>query len=395
MRSLILAIFSLLLNVTNSSHALASSSSDTSSVDIAPFDQALTFAKTSKQYGSKTILVTSFQDNIILGRDLSKAFINGERDAIDLFHRYQYDQIQNMLNDEQRYPVTRVPSSHLGLPVQLADIHIAVGTNYRDHAQETDVTRTPFLFSKRVTPTPWNAQVSSKSRALDYEAEVAMVVLNKVEYENTPYRVGFMLANDLSDREVLMHHVDPKDIESGKGFAQGKSAPGLLPVGNLFVIPNMSDAFLSRLSLQLSVNNSVRQQAKVKHLIWQRKAIFNEIWKNSGRTWAFNDSQIQLLPEPHTIPERTLILTGTPAGTVFQGIPFMTKMRGVGQWLFSGMEPSLQYHVVERYLSESESNYLKNRDLVTVRAPFLGTLKNTITSPTILETQTISGTTGD
>lgn len=387
MRLLFMLLLSLLFTLTNLHHALANSVISQPTIEIAPVDQALTFARTNDEHGKKTILVTSFKDNIISGHDLSNAFDKGDSDAIDLFHRYGYEHIRNMLQNKQRFPIIQVPLIQLDIPVDLADKHIAVGTNYREHAEETDVTKTPFLFSKRVIPTRWNAGVTSQSRALDYEAEVAMVALNDIKHSTAPYQIGLMLCNDLSDREILMHNVDPKNIESGKGFAQGKSAPGLLPVGNLFLIPNATDPFLERLTIQLSVNDVIRQQAKVKQLIWQRQDVFNEIWRNNQRVWQFNGYPIQLLSDPNTIPKRTLILTGTPAGTVFQGIPFMTKLKGVGQWLISGMKQSVQYYVVENYLAEYAANYLQNRDQVTVVAPFLGTLSNRISKTDIVDAQ--------
>lgn len=351
------------------------------SLHIAPAEQALTFARTSAKHGNKTILVTSYSNNMISGKDLSNAFLPGELDAIDLYSRHGYEPIKNMLLDEQRYPTVQIPLSNLALPVLLADTHIAIGTNYREHAKETDVTKTPFLFSKRVTPTQWNAKVTSQSRALDYEAEVAMVVLSDLTHPEIPTQVGLILCNDVSDREILMHHVDPSDIESGKGFAQGKSAPGLLPVGNLFVIPNATDEFMNNLVMQLMVNDSIRQHGQVNQLIWQRRDIFNEIWRNRSRVWQYDGATIQLLSKPNTIPVRTLVLTGTPAGTVFQGIPFMTKLKGLARWLMSGMDQSIQYHVVEQYLSENESHYLQTRDQIQIISPLLGTLNNQVSTP--------------
>ena len=58
-----------------------------------------------------------------------------------------------------------------------------------------------------------------------------------------PASMGLVLCNDYTDRDALLRTLDPWNPGSGKGFTTGKSFPGSLPVGDLFVIPRDVRAF--------------------------------------------------------------------------------------------------------------------------------------------------------
>jgi 2-keto-4-pentenoate hydratase/2-oxohepta-3-ene-1,7-dioic acid hydratase in catechol pathway len=127
--------------------------------------------------------------------------------------------------------------------------------------------------------------------------------------------------------------------ESGVGFTSGKSAPGFLPVGDLFVVPRDVNAFSRNLVLQLSVNGVERQRSPVDLWIWDIDRILTEASRLRDRSWAFG-GEVASLPfsADGTIPERTLVLTGTPGGTAFRGIYPSAYVRGGLAWLAGGWD---------------------------------------------------------
>jgi len=82
-----------------------------------------------------------------------------------------------------------------------------------------------------------------------------------------------------------MRRLDPWDIESGTGFTTGKSFPGHLPVGNLFVIPRDHRRFAEDLELELWVNDGLRQRSKASEMIWDVDEILARTWERKDVTW--------------------------------------------------------------------------------------------------------------
>lgn len=98
-------------------------------------------------------------------------------------------------------------------------------------------------------------------------------------------------------------------------------------------------------------------------------------------TWEHRGEQVSLLSPEKTIPERTLILAGTPAGTVFQGVDLGTRLRGAAAWLAGGWETPLPQHVVELHVREAREAgaYLQPGDRVVIQVDRLGVIDNRIT----------------
>jgi 2-keto-4-pentenoate hydratase/2-oxohepta-3-ene-1,7-dioic acid hydratase in catechol pathway len=178
-----------------------------------------------------------------------------------------------------------------------------------------------------------------------------------------------------------MRHVDLKDPQSGKGFTTGKSGPGFLPVGDLFVVPRDLKAFVSDLDLQLSVNGRVRQSGPVTDWIWDLDEILNQARAKRDATWAWREGTARLaFSNTGEIQPRTLIMAGTPAGTIFQGVPGRDRLRGVLNWLLGGRKKPLLAQVIEAYIDRNlaQRTYLQKGDQVTIMVDRLGTLSNAI-----------------
>jgi 2-keto-4-pentenoate hydratase/2-oxohepta-3-ene-1,7-dioic acid hydratase in catechol pathway len=98
-------------------------------------------------------------------------------------------------------------------------------------------------------------------------------------------------------------------------------------------------------------------------------------------TWAHDGGVVSLLSPEATIRDRTLLMSGTPGGTVFQGVGTGTKLRGALAWAFGGWDRPLPARVVETYIDEERvaGRYLRPGDRVTIRVERLGVIENVIT----------------
>jgi len=350
----------------------------TRSVEIAPLDEALTFACTRTEDGGRLIAVRAYLEGQITGVDLSSLKTSVAEDAIDLIHRLGQDAVRAFVQ-AAKDEVT-VSSDHLGLPVRLGDQNIGVGTNYAEHAAESTVVGSPFLFPKIVQPTAWDAPIPAGDALLDFEVELCLVPLEAL-MPGSPVFGGLILGNDVTDRAVLLRNVDIADPQSGKGFTSGKSGPNYMPVGDLFVVPRNLPSFLSRLTLHLSVNGQVRQHAAATDWIWDLEEIVRQCRLKRDVSWAYWGGVARLaIGEANEINARTVIMAGTPAGTVFHGVPTKDRVMGALGWLLSGCKGPLIAQVIERYIKSARAakTYLQPGDRVDIRVDRLGCLSNHI-----------------
>ncbi|WP_353257332.1 fumarylacetoacetate hydrolase family protein [Hyphomonas sp.] len=340
---------------------------------IAPTATALTFARA----GGKTIGVTSYTQGQVSGVALGAVMAPGE-DAVDLVNRLGYDAVQSEI--ERAETSVEIKVSDLEIPVDIGSEHIAAATNYREHAREASVEGGPFLFPKYVQPTSARAGIPAGEALLDYEVELCLLTMRPINPADGASG-GLILCNDVTDRAALLRKIDPDHPESGTGFTSGKSAPGFLPVGDLFVAPRDVKAFSRDLVLQLSVNGVERQRSSVSLWIWDIDRILLEASRLRGQVWNFADAAARLpFDADGFIPERTLILTGTPGGTVFKGIYPSAYVRGGLAWLAGGWNGPLAGQVVESQIATARTSgaYLRPGDLVTIQVDQLGRLENQV-----------------
>ena len=350
------------------------------SVKVAPFDQALTFARVMVDKKRHIIVLTEFLNGKIKGVDLTRAMGSHLDDPISAYTELGYTEMVKLVKDSQVNSSITVSVDRLIMPVDLNDKHIAAGINYLAHAGETGVKEGPFLFSKHVTPTGFNTSVAIQEGLLDYEVELAAVTLGPVREGKLPNEYGLILTNDFTNRAALLRNIDVTDVTSGKGFATGKSFSGYLPVGNLFVIPKNPEQFAKNLHLTLFVNDSIRQESSTNLMVWDFERIVSETWKMKHVEWEFNGESIKLMGGDPWIKARTLIMSGTPDGVVFQGIPLTTKLSGIFSWLTGGWGTSIPLNVMETYIQDAKESslYLQPNDTVSIHVNTMGTLQNKI-----------------
>jgi 2-keto-4-pentenoate hydratase/2-oxohepta-3-ene-1,7-dioic acid hydratase in catechol pathway len=189
------------------------------------------------------------------------------------------------------------------------------GANYSDHAAEMaarsgrpapldphtlGLRSWHFLKTRRCVTGP-NAAVALHPRAkkIDWEAELAVVIGKKAfqvsEQDALDYVLGYMIANDLSARDLARREQLPDSSSFKQDWVAHKNWDGSCPLGPWIVlardIPDPHD-----LTIALDVNGVVKQES------------------NSGRMIFNINEQIADLSRNFTLWPGDVILTGTPAG---------------------------------------------------------------------------------
>jgi len=170
---------------------------------------------------------------------------------------------------------------------------IAVGANYRNHAQEMGhrVPEEPLIFLK-----PPSAVVGPNdliiyprmSKRVDYEGELAFIIRKKAHFlddteEVDDYILGYTCFNDVTARDL-----QEKDVQ----FTRGKSFDTFAAVGPCIA----TDVDPSQLRLKTFVNGKLRQSATTRNFVFSVPFLIRFI------------SQIM------TLYPGDIITTGTPAG---------------------------------------------------------------------------------
>lgn len=212
---------------------------------------------------------------------------------------------------------TRLPAVEVsGFPILAPILEpqrnvFCVGWNYLKHFkegigrrgnQETELPEVPTFFTKNTrsvigprTPVPYD---SSFSRALDYEAEIAVIIgregANIPEDQAMDYVFGYTLANDVSARDVQRRH--------GGQWFKGKSMDGSCPLGPMVVSAD-EIAHPEELTVRCYINGELRQDATFRQLIFSVPRLISELSR-----------AMTLLPGD-------ILLTGTPDGVGFGRTP--------------------------------------------------------------------------
>ncbi len=169
---------------------------------------------------------------------------------------------------------------------------VAVGLNYRAHAEETGATlpTEPMLFMKPSTSVigPGETIVMPRqSSRVDHEAELAIVIgkaaRNVSAAEALDSVLGYTCANDVTARDL-----QAKDVQ----FTRAKGFDTFCPLG-----PHVeTDVDAGKLGIACRVNGEIRQDSNTSDLIFDCATLV-----------AFISSVMTLLPGD-------VIITGTPAG---------------------------------------------------------------------------------
>ena len=312
---------------------------------LAPTAKALTFARTDDD---RLLLVIGLEHGQVRGLDLSQHFPGQPLNPMDLYNNLGFEALAALANDSATTNIIEIPVARLVTPMDFSFPHIAVGTNYTDHAEEVYVDDPPFLFPKLAHASSWHASVDADSSShLDYEAEICLIPLQDIKGPDAQVTLGLILCNDFTDRWSLLKELRLGQPMGTTGFATSKGRAGYLPVGYLLVIPHNPE-FYADINLQLYVNQGMRQNISARQMILKPQDIINGIFAAASQTYYQGKTIVPLLPAGH-IPAGTLLLSGTGGGVIFK------PLNAWNPWL-----------------------YLKRGDKVITTANFLGHLDNAI-----------------
>jgi 2-keto-4-pentenoate hydratase/2-oxohepta-3-ene-1,7-dioic acid hydratase in catechol pathway len=224
--------------------------------------------------------------------------------------------------DAPRFPLEAV---RLEAPVARPGKILAVGLNYRDHAEEVgiELPKVPMIFNKQSTSIagPFEPiHLPRVSDKLDYEGELACVIGRRCRHVPVERAgeviAGYSVCNDVSVRDWQMRVPT---------FTMGKSFDTHCPLGPWIVTGDEIDPHA--LDIRTWVNGELRQSSNTSHLIFDCFAL------------------VAHLTEAFTLEPGDVISTGTPSG--------------VG----SGMKPR---------------RYLKCGDVVRIEIEGIGAIENRV-----------------
>ena len=312
-----------------------------SQIEIAPVEEAITLAYTEN---GETLLVVRADQKGVEAVDLSKHSEQIYVDAVDAFADIGREKLRSIASSATTTAVYRWDD--LAVPVMVGKNIVAAGTNFALHASEVNHDGEPFIFPKLSTATPWNASVLAGGR-LDHEVEIcAIPLLDFHAGEKT--ELAFLLCGDYTDRWLLVRDIDLGGEMGKTGFALGKGGETHLPVGALLVIPEAAD-FYKSFDMKLYVNAALRQHSSAALMIWDPWELLDRSLKECNSIYKKLDQELRLLDDCEKIPAKTLVLTGTPEGTMFHIATLWNPMF-----------------------------YLRSGDVVTASATYLGVTKNII-----------------
>ena len=199
----------------------------------------------------------------------------------------------------------KVEKIHIILPPVYPCNILALGLNYRKHADETNVSypELPVLFIKTTTSVVGHMSPiilpAAGPENVDYEAELAVIIGRKVKNiqpnEVMDCILGYTCANDVSARDWQIE-------KQKKQWARGKSFDTFCPLGPYLVtqdeIPDPQN-----LRIRTTLNGSTVQDSNTSDMIFDIPAIISDLSRS-----------LTLLPG-------TVILTGTPEGVGFTRQP--------------------------------------------------------------------------
>ncbi|MCP3731373.1 fumarylacetoacetate hydrolase family protein [Sphingomonas sp. MG17] len=201
-------------------------------------------------------------------------------------------------------PTVSLESARLLAPMERPRNFLAIGMNYRKHAEEgvrLGVIPPKFQvwFNKATSSIsgPFDDIDPGVTRQLDYEVELGVAIGQTARYvstEEAPAHVfGYFVGNDVSARDWQLH---------ASTWTVGKSFETHGPIGPWIVTPDeIGDPH--KLELRTYVNGELRQRANSEQLIYS-------IWE-----------QIEYVSTAFALEPGDLILTGTPEGVGHAMIP--------------------------------------------------------------------------
>jgi len=199
-------------------------------------------------------------------------------------------------------PLAGAAELRIGAPIARPSAVLCIGMNYAAHAAESgsQPPAVPIVFLKTpntVIGPDDDVTIPRGSAKTDWEVELGVVIGARASYLASPaealdHVAGFVLANDLSEREWQL------EISGGQ-WGKGKSAPGFCPTGPWLVTRDALDH--TDLRLTSTVNGEPRQDSTTADMVFDVATI------------------VYTLSQHLALEPGDLILTGTPEGVALSG----------------------------------------------------------------------------
>ena len=187
-------------------------------------------------------------------------------------------------------------NQRIGACVTKPSNFLAIGLNYKAHAEETnsDAPKEPIVFNKSpnclIGPND-DVIIPKSSNSLDHEVEIAIIMGRRAKYvkeeDAQNFIFGYCICNDISEREWQK--------KRGGQWVKGKSGDTFGPLGPYLVTKDEIDNPFN-LNLSLDLNDKRRQTGNTSLMIFNFNFLISHITQF-----------ITLMPGD-------IITTGTPAG---------------------------------------------------------------------------------
>ena len=239
------------------------------------------------EFGKETPAVLDNENKI---RDLSKIIqdFNPQNLNFEILNKIKKTELKSLpqLDNNQR----------IGACVTKPSNFLAIGLNYKAHAEETnsDAPKEPIVFNKSpnclIGPND-EVIIPKSSNSLDHEVEIAIIIGRKAKYvkeeDAQNFIFGYCICNDISEREWQK--------KRGGQWVKGKSGDTFGPLGPYLVTKDEIDNPYD-LNLSLDLNGKRRQTGNTSLMIFNFNFLISHITQF-----------ITLMPGD-------IITTGTPAG---------------------------------------------------------------------------------
>ena len=239
------------------------------------------------EFGKETPAVLDNENKI---RDLSKIIqdFNPKNLNFEILDKIKKTKLKSLpqLDNNQR----------IGACVTKPSNFLAIGLNYKAHAEETnsDAPKEPIVFNKSpnclIGPND-EVIIPKYSNSLDHEVEIAIIIGRKAKYvkeeDAQNFIFGYCICNDISEREWQK--------KRGGQWVKGKSGDTFGPLGPYLVTKDEIENPYN-LNLSLDLNGKRRQTGNTSLMIFNFNFLISHITQF-----------ITLMPGD-------IITTGTPAG---------------------------------------------------------------------------------
>lgn len=345
---------------------------------LAPLQQAVTLAQVRRPGDAvATLLVTGMEDEGVRAVDLSRASGLESADPFEILAALSPEQLQSLAtldSVQERFAMADLLPAAPG-----GSRHIGTGTNFPEHAEEAS-SNAVFQFPKFGRAMPARSSVAGMPDVLlDYEVELCMrfdrTIRSPEDFDAAVK--GLFLCGDFTDRGKLIRLVEPDNLDSGRGFSDGKSRSDFYPSGALLVVPGDWQTFVAGERMTTRVNGIPRQDARGGEMTMDFRALAMKALGDMDRArFLYDGAYYHLAPEPAITPDMTL-MSGTAEGVIFTPPTRGDMIAGVTRWLFSagwargeGLVPS----VIESFIASelASGHFLQPGDVVEHRSSHLG-----------------------